>query len=297
MQVKGVDEKQITKFGDLGKLIVDGSLATLEAGGDPPPIVLGEKLAKRLGVKVGDRLSISLADPPRAVDPDGRAVPAALEVRVAATFLLGIDSYDSRFAYSTFRDMQHLQGRGDVASAVEIELTEADRAPDFARRLETQLGGMPYAARDWRELNRDNHVEKPAEPIREQTADEVPELDRLGAEAPGITRVWAKLCARGIWEGCTSLGMFYQNRAGLVANEEAERAGFLGAQKADPEHAASLYKRACDGGDLEGCAYLGLLYERAIGVAKDPAMAAALKTKACQGKLRYAKLDSLCQRR
>jgi hypothetical protein len=45
----------------------------------------------------------------------------------------------------------------------------------------------------------------------------------------------------------------------------------------------TLYQKACDGGDAQGCFNLGVMYENGRGVTKDQAKAAQLYQKACDG--------------
>ena len=51
----------------------------------------------------------------------------------------------------------------------------------------------------------------------------------------------------------------------------------------DPNKAAQLYQKACDGGEMLGCRNLGYAYSIGKGVAKDPNKAAQLYQKACDG--------------
>lgn len=52
---------------------------------------------------------------------------------------------------------------------------------------------------------------------------------------------------------------------------------------ADPDQAFKLYDTACKGGDSQGCAKLGTLYEIGTAVAKDPIRASSLYLQACDG--------------
>jgi TPR repeat protein len=47
--------------------------------------------------------------------------------------------------------------------------------------------------------------------------------------------------------------------------------------------ASPLLQNACDGGELNGCSYLGFLYESSLGVSQDYAQARTLYQKACDG--------------
>ena len=57
-----------------------------------------------------------------------------------------------------------------------------------------------------------------------------------------------------------------------------------GAAKAEPEK-VTQYRKACEGGDMQGCAYLGWIYDKGEGVAKNEQEAQRLYRKACNGGL------------
>jgi serine/threonine protein kinase/TPR repeat protein len=118
----------------------------------------------------------------------------------------------------------------------------------------------------------------------------------------GILRNLA--CTRGNGESCRRLGAMYFFGPELgVAKDEIQGAKFFskacdagdangcaalgmvyeggsGVSK-DYLHAATLYSKACDAGDSAGCAWLGDMYYAGRAVAQDYPRAAALYTKAC----------------
>jgi TPR repeat protein len=49
------------------------------------------------------------------------------------------------------------------------------------------------------------------------------------------------------------------------------------------QRARLLFEQACNADDTEGCFNLGLLYEKGLGVPKDAARAAGFFRKACAG--------------
>ena len=49
------------------------------------------------------------------------------------------------------------------------------------------------------------------------------------------------------------------------------------------DRAVGLFRQACDGGNILGCANLGVMYELGTGVPKDRNRAARLYRKACDG--------------
>ena len=51
----------------------------------------------------------------------------------------------------------------------------------------------------------------------------------------------------------------------------------------DFSKASELYKKACDGGNMQGCGHLGFMYEYGNGVEKNEQKAVELYKKACDG--------------
>jgi hypothetical protein len=56
----------------------------------------------------------------------------------------------------------------------------------------------------------------------------------------------------------------------------------LGADK-DASQAVFFYRKACDGGDMVGCKYTGMMYSSGQGVKQDAVQATAFYRKACDG--------------
>ena len=70
-------------------------------------------------------------------------------------------------------------------------------------------------------------------------------------------------------------------------NQDCSTLGFqlaFGSGTHDYEQARVVFKRACDGGDLYACPYLGALYEKGLGVEKDVAQALSIYQRACDAR-------------
>jgi len=65
--------------------------------------------------------------------------------------------------------------------------------------------------------------------------------------------------------------------------EEAQRYFSGDGVAVDPSRAATLFQRACDGGEISGCLSVGFQYADGNGVARDDARAVAFYSKACDG--------------
>jgi lipoprotein-releasing system permease protein len=144
--VKAVDPARVDRVLTIGTHMTAGSLSALAAG-DPPPIVLGDGLAHKLGAQLHDEVALTLP-------PDGSASARTKVFRVAGTFHMDFDEYDDRLALTALAPMQALLGRGDQAMGIEMTVNNLDDSDQIAIALERALGGEPYDTRDWYDLNK-----------------------------------------------------------------------------------------------------------------------------------------------
>ncbi|MEY3012491.1 MAG: hypothetical protein RIT45_1226, partial [Pseudomonadota bacterium] len=92
-------------------------------GGTLPSIALGEGLAERLGVEIGDE--VRAVSPMRADGDGGRGVRgAAGRFRVSAVVRTGFYDHDQRLAICDFTAAQRFLGRGDVARWVDVRIAD-----------------------------------------------------------------------------------------------------------------------------------------------------------------------------
>ncbi|HUJ58796.1 MAG TPA: ABC transporter permease [Kofleriaceae bacterium] len=156
--IKGVDPKLVKGVLDLDKHMVLGSvdaLAKEPAPGEPPPIIMGQELARKLKAKMNDDVTVVV--PLSNIDFDSfratASAPRTRKFRVKGIFYSGFDEYDRRLMYTSLKDTQDLVGRGDQVMGVEMKVKNVDRAEAIAEKLEKALGGPPYQVQDWYELN------------------------------------------------------------------------------------------------------------------------------------------------
>jgi lipoprotein-releasing system permease protein len=132
-------------------------------GGDAPPdgvlarkvrplpgIVVGRELARSLRVFVGDQVNV--VSPFGDLGPSGPQ-PKARPFRVAAIFYSGMYEYDSKFAYMDLEESQRFFGTATV-TGLELKVADVDAARATMSRVVYALGGWPFRAKDWGELNR-----------------------------------------------------------------------------------------------------------------------------------------------
>jgi len=148
--IKGIDpalEKSVT---DIGRSMRQGSMASLNEGGDGPPrILLGADLARTLKVRVGDRVQV--LTPEGTLSPMGM-LPRARSLDVAGIFSLGLFEFDSAYGFVTMPVAERLTGR-DTPELIELRVDDIYRAHEVAGAIMEQSAGQ-YLTEDWTQLNR-----------------------------------------------------------------------------------------------------------------------------------------------
>ena len=141
--VRGIspaDEASVTPLGkDLAQM-------PLTAGGWN--IVLGQELARQLGVREGDKVTL--------VAPGGQVTPAGVTPRLRAFTVVGIFraghyEYDSGLALIHIDDAAKLFRTGGP-TGVQLKLADVHQARDVARQLSMSLG-PEVQVRDWTRQN------------------------------------------------------------------------------------------------------------------------------------------------
>lgn len=148
--MKGIEPANEVKVNRLGQYMTTGSL---DLDGDN--IVIGSELAARLGVKVGD--SISLISP-ASVEKPKIVFPGSFKVegktfRIAGTFTSGMYEYDSNLVYLDIHKAQEFLNLGPVASGINVRLDDAMDVASVQKSLQHSLGA-PYVVRSWADLNK-----------------------------------------------------------------------------------------------------------------------------------------------
>jgi lipoprotein-releasing system permease protein len=147
--LKGIDPALEPSVTDIGRSMRQGSLAALAATGDGPPgILIGVDLAKKLGVRVGDR--VQLLTPEGTLSPMGM-MPRSRPFTVAGIFSLGLFEFDTTYGLVTIPVAERLTSR-DEPELIELRVDDIYRAPDVARAIMDQSAGV-YLTEDWTKLN------------------------------------------------------------------------------------------------------------------------------------------------
>ena len=130
--MSGVNPSDMDKIYKIGQYVIRGDLASIQNGNK---VVLGQKLADRLKVKLGDTVDASF--------PDARST--SLMVSGIFNAPTGWPDDISFVSLSTARNFLN---KGDVASSVDIKLEDVYQADAVARSLQ----GYGYKADSWQQL-------------------------------------------------------------------------------------------------------------------------------------------------
>lgn len=107
-------------------------------------IVLGDLLARNLGVGVGDQ--VTLLVPEASITPGG-VFPRLKRFTVSGIFKVGAD-IDARLAYANIQDMQTLARMGDNVGGLRLKLDDLFLASELTREIVQELG-YGYRGIDW----------------------------------------------------------------------------------------------------------------------------------------------------
>ncbi|PRY73569.1 lipoprotein-releasing ABC transporter permease subunit [Halomonas ventosae] len=140
--VNGIEPEWESRVSIIDENMRNGSLGDLTPG--EWNIVLGSILARRLGVGVGDR--VTLLVPEASITPAG-VFPRLKRFTVSGIFSVGAD-LDASLAYAHIDDMQTLARLDDAVGGLRLELDDLFAAGSETRSIIDELGAG-YRGLDW----------------------------------------------------------------------------------------------------------------------------------------------------
>ena len=145
--VRGIDPELEPEVTELGNPEQRAALQRLQSG--KFGVVLGSELARALGVRVGD--PVTLIAPSGQLTPAG-VVPRLKQMEVLGTFDSGHFEYDSTLALVHWEDAARIF-RLEGPSGVRLKLDDLHQARAVAAELQAAMGLGVYV-RDWSQQNR-----------------------------------------------------------------------------------------------------------------------------------------------
>ncbi|MBV9016025.1 MAG: lipoprotein-releasing ABC transporter permease subunit [Alphaproteobacteria bacterium] len=143
--VRGIRPDDIRDRALIAEHIVAGSLA--DFGDDS--ITIGERLARRLGIKVGDHVTLIA---PEGTDTAFGTMPRLKTYEIAALFNVGFYEYDNSFIYVPLSAAQIFFRMPNAVTELEVFVADADRASEEGHAILAALGGRARIV-DWQHAN------------------------------------------------------------------------------------------------------------------------------------------------
>lgn len=147
VQVRGIDPALESEVSELAEQMIFNDVDALEDKGFG--IVLGNQLARALGVTVGD--SLMLMAPQGSISPAGFA-PRMRQFTVVGLYSSGHYEYDATLAFVHYQDAARVF-RDSGSSGVRLRIKDMQKAPQVAYEI---AGQMPPTIRvnDWTQNNK-----------------------------------------------------------------------------------------------------------------------------------------------
>jgi len=160
--VRGIDPEKEETVSDLGKNMVSGTVSDLKTKSsfsgeikgrekkNRAGIILGKELLRRLGVGVGD--IVSMVSPVSRVTPVG-LIPRMKLFKVVGVFESGMYEYDANLSFILLKSAQKFFSMKNGVSGIEVRVADIEQAGNIASVIQKELG-FPYLVRDWMRMNR-----------------------------------------------------------------------------------------------------------------------------------------------
>jgi lipoprotein-releasing system permease protein len=148
--VRGMTPADVRATTIVSRNIKDGTLSgfgTGDYGGDL--ILVGQRLADQLGARAGD--TVTLVAPAGGATAFG-STPTSKDYTVGGVFSVGMSEYDQAFIYMPLQQAQLFFGKEDMVDAVEIRLSDPDRARALRAEV-ARIAGPGALVTDWTDRN------------------------------------------------------------------------------------------------------------------------------------------------
>lgn len=148
--LRGIDPKSAPDVLQILSHLVEGSALSLETQTDPPGLIIGQELAKRLGLGLYSRVNLLTASGQKTTTGFS---PRIRPFMVVGVFKTGMYEYDSSLGFVSLGAAQDVLGlpAGRI-TGIELTVSDVYKADSIADKLTKELGS-PYYVRHWMEMN------------------------------------------------------------------------------------------------------------------------------------------------
>ena len=143
--VRGINSEDILRK----KVMRDGFARVDAAEFEGDVVVLGYKLAHKLGVHINDEVTL--------ISPNGKitafgSVPRIKSYRVIGTFNMGMFEYDANYVFMPLEAAQKYFGLKDAVSVIDVSLKDENKLPQMRAMLQKSVSLDAYVY-DWKQTN------------------------------------------------------------------------------------------------------------------------------------------------
>ena len=135
-------------FSIIKRSIIEGEYNFDESDGIPK-IIIGKKLANKLGVELGDKVIVLAIDP----DSPNFSMPKIEQFKISGIYETGMAEYDDIFVYVHLKHAQYLFDLGNRVSGFDVMVKNVDFIDETALLIQDRLG-YPYYARTMYQMYR-----------------------------------------------------------------------------------------------------------------------------------------------
>jgi lipoprotein-releasing system permease protein len=145
--LRGVRLEDLTSREIVTRNIIQGELGAFDTR---PGVVIGERLRQGLGLNVGDKITVTT----HRLNESGTIAPRYADYEVLASFLTKRYEFDNALVFVPLRMLQDdLEYDNRTVSSIDLDLADADRAPQVAEMIRNTLKRDDLKVADWQTLN------------------------------------------------------------------------------------------------------------------------------------------------
>jgi lipoprotein-releasing system permease protein len=145
-------ESEFQNVTSLAKSVTRGTLSFVPQRPDVQgSVLLGHRLAERLAVFPGDKISL-VSPKPKVSAATGVPQADYWFFEVSGIITTGMYQYDNKLVVMSRPDAQAFAGLDDAVSAINVRVSDPWLSAEIGERLEEKLG-YPYRALDWQRQN------------------------------------------------------------------------------------------------------------------------------------------------
>jgi lipoprotein-releasing system permease protein len=146
--LKGIDTEAERRVAELDAYLPDAARAVTRATQETPAsVAIGDELARRLDVRQGDAIMLSVAD-----TSGGRFTARTGRFTVGRVFKTNFAEYDSEWIFLDREELRRLTRMPGQANVIEVKL-DSTRDTEAASAAIGAAAGNGYSVSDWRSMN------------------------------------------------------------------------------------------------------------------------------------------------